>query len=141
MLQLIIKNGAPTQAETTQTPFNSLTGSAKIEQGVANNNDLLLESNSLRVSGHGTADLRNQQLDYHLNATALGSPFGSDVLDVQKKLGGYIPIKVSGTFNDLKILPDIQSATKEHLQEQVQKVLGKDLGNTLKKLNDFLGGH
>jgi AsmA protein len=142
-LQIFIKHGAPTEAQTNQTNFSSLTGTLQIEHGVASNDNLLLTSASLQVSGKGTADLRHQQLDYHLELTALGSPFGSDVLNAQQKLGGHIPVKVSGTFSDPKVVPDLQkaaeSAAKGELKEQVQKVLGKDVNETLKKLGNFLG--
>ncbi|MGB6977516.1 MAG: AsmA-like C-terminal region-containing protein, partial [Gammaproteobacteria bacterium] len=142
-LQLFIKHGAPTEAETNQTNFSSLTGTVQVEHGVASNNNLLLKSDSLQATGKGTADLRNRQLDYHLIITALGSPFGSDVLDAQQKLGGHIPIKISGPFRNPTIFPDLQEATqsvaKEQLKEQVKKFIGKDVNDTLKKLGNFLG--
>jgi AsmA protein len=141
-LQLVIKHGMPTQTETNQIHFTTLTGTLQIQHGVINNNDLSLKSDSLQVAGKGTVDLPQQHLDYRLNVTALGSPFGSDALEMQQKIGGHIPIKISGTFDNLKIFPDLEEVTKslgkEQLKEQVQKVIGKDVNDTLKKLGNFL---
>ncbi|QLH43236.1 MAG: AsmA family protein [Coxiellaceae bacterium] len=109
------------------TSFSSFTGTAVITNGIATNNDLSLKSNSLEMSGNGTANLIDQSFNYHLKVIALGSPFGRDVIDFQQRIGGSFPLLLTGNFNNPKILPDLstigQGLLKGEFRQKLEKLL------------------
>ena len=118
------------QATTESTNFASLTGNIVINNGIASNNDLLLQSTALRIAGQGNANLINQTINYNLAATALGSPFGRDVLDLQEQIGGKIPLRVSGTFSNPSIAPDLAVITADLLKGRARQQIEKHFGST-----------
>jgi AsmA protein len=127
-------------AADNETNFTTLTGTIVIANGIANNNDLLLQSTALKATGQGSANLINQSIDYGLKATALGSPFGRDILDLQQQIGGSIPIRISGNLSDPKIGPDYATIGGALFKKQVKQQIEKHLGNGLgKALENFLG--
>jgi AsmA protein len=129
--------GKPVQVKATKeekTVFKILSGSAVITNGVAQNNDLILETPSLRATGLGSADLSKEKLDYHLN--------GIRLKDEGKKCPW--PILVRGPFSNLSFTIDAEAflkckfgaeaekkkgELKEKLREKLEK---KDLGDFLK---------
>lgn len=133
-----LKGTPATTNATNQTNFSSLTGTVQIVNGIANNNDLLLKSSSLQVAGKGTANLINQTINYNLQATALGSPFGRDIINLQQQIGGNIPMSISGTFANPKINPDYSiiatALLKGQFRQQIEKHFGNNLNKTLKNL-------
>lgn len=140
---LFQKSEKNTEPDTMQTPFTSLTATIHINRGIASNNDLLLQSPALKVTGNGKANLVAQNIDYSLKATALGSPFGQDILDFQHQIGGNIPIKISGQLNHPKIGPDYSAVAvgtfKSKIQEQIEKHVGSNLSETIDSIKGLLG--
>jgi AsmA protein len=133
-----------TASSSDETKFVSLTGNILINNGIATNNDLLLQSTALRATGKGTANLVSQTIDYNLDATALGDPFGRDVLNVQEQIGGSIPLHVTGSFADPKINPNLTMITanllKGRARQEIEKHFGPQLNDVLnnKNVQNFL---
>ena len=100
---------------TQQTKFGNLTGSFDVVQGVVSNHDLLLQGPILQAKGSGQADLVNQRLDYQLIVT-------SSVLSSHR-----LPLKITGPFSHVTIVPDIQKIAQDQLKEQVTKAATKQL--------------
>jgi len=100
---------------TQQTQFGNLTGSVDVTQGVANNHDLLLQGPVLQAKGSGQADLVNQRVDYQLIVTS--SMLGSHNL----------PVKITGPFSHVSIMPDIQKIAQDELKAQAIKAAKKQL--------------
>ncbi len=152
-LALVNKQTPPSQPSDNQTPFGSLTGTFKIINGLVNNNDLLLQSQALNVSGKGSINLVNQQVHYQVASTAIQGQVDPKIYNLQEKIGGSIPIKISGTLASLKVYPDIEkiltnmatayvkqnaNKVKQAVDNQVQK-LGSQLQQGLQNgLNNLL---
>jgi AsmA protein len=129
---------APTD-EPNETDFAELTGTANIKNGLVSNNDLSLKSPLLRVSGEGTADLPSEQLDYLVNASIVESSRGQGGQDLADLRGVTIPVRISGSFADPSISPDLTAVLEERAKEEVQKHLDKEKGKVQEKLGDELG--
>lgn len=142
------KQPEPTQNGSNQTDFGSLTASFVIQQGKANNSDLLLQSPVVKMTGNGSIDLVKDQFNYKLLATVLGSGLDQQTKEVQDFIGGGVPLLVSGNFNHYKVTPDweilgravVKSAIKQHatelkvkVGEKLEKALGSEAGKKLKK--------
>jgi len=115
----VINKTAPTRQDTHQTPFNELSATLNIQQGVINNSDLIIRASQIDVTGKGTANLISQQLDYTISLQRLTS--GKDI----KPRGPALPISVTGSFGDPHIRPDLQAilitAVKDKLEEQLEQ--------------------
>jgi len=107
-----------------QTDFAELTGSAKINKGVVTNNDLSVKAPLLRVEGKGKVDLPAQSLDYLVTANIVETDEGQSGKEVQDLKGIPIPIKLSGTFDNIQWdykWSIVAKALKDKLKKEVKK--------------------
>lgn len=133
------KSGIPSDA-TNQTSFSNLSGDVQINNGIATNNNLIMQSPSLQLTGRGTINLIQKSLNYTLKATALGAPFGQDIIDLQQRIGGSFPIKISGNLSNPSIRADyVETASgllKNQFKQQIENHLGSNVSNFI---NGILG--
>ena len=118
---LIDKSAAPPRENTGHTPFEVFQTSAQIVNGVAETHDLTIASSVLKVSGQGRANLASKAIDFKLLAAVATAPARTT----------DIPLKVTGTYTDPTVRPDIEAAAKDQLKQKLQDVLKK---NGLEKL-------
>lgn len=113
----LIKGTAPQlqESQPPHTTFSQLSGNFNIISGVANTNDLLLQSPYFKVKGKGSADLVTQNLDMQLEATY------ADRADF------YVPITVTGAFASPTIRPNVEVFMKHLLKDAVEKQIDKQL--------------
>jgi AsmA protein len=119
----LLKHEVTPKNSGSDTPFDKFTGSFSINQGIVNNNDLVITSGRLRVNGKGELNLPQQQINYEVQAQPIladGSPEGI-----------AIPIRISGPLEHISISPILNQLTVDIIKE---KLKGK-LGDTLKKLD------
>jgi len=130
-LALVNKQPQPQQPANDETPFGSLTGSMQIQNGVVHNNDLLLTSTAMKITGTGYANLVNQQLNYQLETSANKDGVAPQIYALQQKIGGSIPIVMSGTFENFTVRPNIETI----LENLAAAYLTKDSGKIKKEFN------
>lgn len=123
-----------------KTEFTDLKASFKVNNGVAHNDDLLVKSQSLRVTGNGDIDIGNSSINYASRTTVAES--------VEVKSGSItVPVQVLGSFADLKFKVDYAAVVvdvakqkinskvedkKEELKQQLQEKLKGGLQNLFK---------
>ena len=109
------------------TAFAGLTATGVITNGVFVNNDLLAESELMKVEGKGTVNMVTEQIDYLLTiylAQYLERDQESGMVELADT---PIPYRVKGTFDKIE-----QSAALEKLLiNEGQKFLIKELGKQL----------
>ncbi len=141
----------PATKEVEKTDFSELSATTVIKNGLVSNNDFLMKSPFLRITGKGTANLVSEAIDYSVVTRVVGSGKGQGGEDFSELKGIDIPIKVSGTFSDMKFRPDLGGVLKakadqelqkqkEKLQEKATEKLDKVLPDKLKGLGGLLGG-
>ena len=112
-----------------QTPFEKLTGTLDIENGVVKNKDLLMLSPGFKVTGKGVlANLKKESIDYKL-LTSVDETRTTKDGDTYN-IGGYdLPIICEGKFDDIKSAcgPDYQGLFKEAVKRGVFKQIGESL--------------
>ena len=108
--------------ESDTTVFKSLTANVLVVNGVAQNNDLVLDGPNLRATGRGTADLARETLDYRLNAT---------VAEGAERRGTTVPVLVSGSFANPSFNVDFGALLKKEAEKQIEKELQKGLEKLL----------
>jgi AsmA protein len=127
-VNIITTQKLPTFKEGTGiTKFDSLTAIYVISNGIITNKDLLLTTPSYKVTGQGTVNLVSQKVDYLLNASTAAITINKQNLGLVQ-----IPIKISGTFNNLHYYPDTTQLLKSLTVGTIQNV-GKTISDTLQK--------
>src|SRR5690606_16279739 len=84
---------APEMNEANQTDFTAMSGTAKIANGVVQNNDLDLRSPLLRVGGEGSANLPQETIDYLVRASVVASLSGQGGKGLEQLKGVTVPIR------------------------------------------------
>jgi len=130
--------GKPASAdEPAKTDFAELLGSAVIKNGHITNNDLLMKSPLLRVTGKGWANLPKNNTDYTATVTVVGTLKGQDGASMEDLKGLPLPINVKGYLNSPKISLDGKAMAEALLKGKLGKGT-KDLEKNLKQ--NLLGG-
>jgi AsmA protein len=114
---LINHTAQPARSNPPRTKFDAVKMSAEITNGVAKTSDLTISSPILRVTGQGSANLVNKAIDFQMLASVLKSP-GATLAD--------IPLKITGTYVDPTIRPDVEALAKGQLKQKLQDVLKKN---------------
>ncbi|MBA4742940.1 MAG: AsmA family protein [Azoarcus sp.] len=138
---------APAADGPNQTDFTELSGTVRIADGIARNDDLDLRSPLLRVDGEGNANLPEESVDYVVRASVVASLSGQGGEGLEQLKGVTVPIRISGNLNDPSIRPDLESLVTDRVKQEAQKKLEEavqdkvapELQEGLKKgLGDFL---
>jgi AsmA protein len=109
--------------ESDSTVFKSLTANIQITNGIARNEDLVLDGTNLRATGRGSADLVHEKLDYRLKVT---------VADDRTSRGTTVPVIIGGSFTNPSYSVDFAELIKQEAQKQIEKQLQKGLEQLLK---------
>lgn len=119
--------------DAVKTDFSRFSGSFTIDRGTLTNPDLALKAPLLDTTGKGTVNIPQKTVDYRLRPTLVGSLEGEG--RTQQTSGGLtIPLRVTGTFDQLKFTPDAESAVEKLLTDPEGGI--KDLEKNVKGLRD-----
>jgi AsmA protein len=113
---LIDKSAAPARGSSNRTPFQAFKLSSQITNGVAETHDLTIASQALKVAGQGSANLATKGIDFKLLASVVTAPDRNT----------DIPLKVTGTYVDPTVRPDIEGLAKDQLKQKLQDILKKN---------------
>ena len=113
---LINRSPAPAGQSTGKTPFQAFKVSAQITNGIAETRDLTITSQVLKVAGQGSANLSSKAVDFKLLTSVMTAPARNT----------DIPLKVTGTYTDPTVRPDIEAVAKDQLKQKLQDVLKKN---------------
>jgi AsmA protein len=113
---LINRSPAPAGQSTGKTPFQAFKVSAQITNGIAETRDLTITSQVLKVAGQGNANLSSKAIDFKLLTSVMTAPARNT----------DIPLKVTGSYTDPTVRPDIEAVAKDQLKQKLQDVLKKN---------------
>jgi AsmA protein len=122
-------NAAPQQGTGSaeeKTDFSELTGTFKIVNGVAHNEDLAAKSPLLRLGGNGDINLGEDRLNYTAKATVVPTLQGQGGPELQAMKGLTLPVKLSGPFTAIGWKIDfagmVGDLAKQKIDEKKQEV-------------------
>ena len=130
----------PPSDEPVKTDFSELSATTVIKNGLVSNQDFLMKSPFLRVTGNGNANLVSEVVDYNVVTKVTGSGEGQGGEDLADLQGIDIPVKVSGTFSNMKYRPDLGGVMKAKAQQEVDKQKDKLKEKASEKLEKILPG-
>ncbi len=125
---------APKQEQPNRTDFALLRGSATVNNGLVKNDDLVMKSPLLRITGAGEVNLPKEAVDYTLTTKFVGSLEGQGGKGSKKLEGVSIPVHVGGTFSKLTYAPDLGSVMTDAAKKEVDKRVQKEKQKLEKKL-------
>lgn len=112
-----------------ETAFNTMSGTVTINNGVINNNDLLMDSASFTTKGNGDINLVNESIDYRLQTNIKQINQKDNLLNLY---GLAIPISITGNLSNPSVRLDKVVLAKEIAEKQLEKAAGK-VGDQLQK--------
>lgn len=117
---------------TQKTDFTELSASFAIKNGVARNEDLDAKSPLFRLGGSGDIDIPASSLNYLAKASIVASAEGQGGRERDRLAGLTVPVRLSGTFEDLKYEVDYRAmagaAAKSQVGEKIKDKLKGLLG-------------
>lgn len=122
---LINKEPAPAKPTSNTTQFGDVSGSANIVNGVASNNDFLIDAPGFRANGQGKIDLINQLINYSFNVRPLKAG----------NLNNYaLPLRINGSFDSPSVSLDTASLLQQVIKQQMRKNINQQGGKLLGRL-------
>lgn len=122
-----IKGQPSSGAEPARTDFAELSGSTQMTNGHIVNEDLLMKSPLLRITGKGWVNLPKNNLDYRTTANVVGTLKGQEGEDLQDLAGVPVPVYVKGSLDDPKFGLDTQALGEALLKSKVKDQLKDQL--------------
>lgn len=119
------------QNEPLKTDFSALQATLKLNKGTVSTNDLSIQSPLLRIHGEGKANYLQEDVDFLLRTSIVGSLSGQGGKDIDELRDITIPINISGKWAD----PKFKLVFDEVLKQKAQK----EIDRGLKKLDEKLG--
>jgi AsmA protein len=129
-----------TGSTAEKTDFSELSGSFRIANGVARNDDLSVKSPLLRVGGAGDVDLGAERLDYLAKVTVVSTLQGQGGPELQSLKGLTVPVRLSGPFTAIGWHIDFAGLAKEAAKEKIEEKKSEIKEKARKKLEEGLKG-
>ncbi len=137
--------------ENQQTDFSEIGGTALINNGVINNNDLNAMSPLFRITGQGMVDLPASKVDYTTVVSIVDTSKGQGGKSLEDLNRIPIPLRFKGDLTDPKIKLDLKAALtakqkqlvadkKAKLKKEAKESVEKEKEKVKEKLKDKLGG-
>ena len=125
---MLNNKSAPEKSQPPHTDFDRLTMRFRINGGLLNTNDLLIQAPDYKVTGQGSANLVSKQLNLLLSAYS------------NNDASFFVPIKITGAFADPSVKLDVAVMMQHTVKKAVKDVIEKQLEkfNVPQSLKDIL---
>ncbi|HEU4353877.1 MAG TPA: AsmA family protein [Burkholderiales bacterium] len=127
-----------------QTDFTELSASFAIKNGIAHNEDLDAKAPAFRLGGAGDINIPASTLDYVVKASLVATSQGQGGKERDDLAGLTVPVKLSGSFDDLKYQVDVRAlagqAAKSQVGGKVKEQIEQNRGKLEERIGDKLKG-
>ncbi|MGB7397175.1 MAG: AsmA family protein [Candidatus Macondimonas sp.] len=127
----------PGTAPEGSTEFTEIKAGVAMKGPIWRNDDLMLTSPLLRMSGKGQIDVSRQQLDFQVLATLLGTGIASGDRLLDNLIDTPVPIRIDGPWASPSVRPDLKAMAEAKARERLEKEKDK-LEEKLKEREDEL---
>jgi AsmA protein len=127
--------GETAAGNTQKTDFSELNASFAIKNGVAHNEDLEVKAPLFRLGGAGDINIVNSTLDYLAKASLVATSQGQGGKERDNLAGLTVPVRLSGSFDDLKYKVDFRGMAGQAAKSEVGEKLKDRLEERLKEEN------
>ena len=120
-------DGQSTGDKTQKTDFSELNATFTIKNGVAHNEDLDVKAPLFRLGGGGDINIADSSLNYLAKASIVATSQGQGGRERDNLAGLTVPVRLAGTFDDLKYDVDYRglagAAAKSQVGEKIKERL------------------
>jgi AsmA protein len=117
-----------------KTDFSEMKASFAIKNGVAHNEDLAIKAPLFRITGSGDIDIGNEKINYLAKPTVVATLKGQGGAELEALNGMTIPVKITGSFADLRYAPDFAAIGTALAQRNLLGNVAGGKGDTVQKL-------
>jgi AsmA protein len=139
-----LKGDEPPQTGTgstaEKTDFSEMTGSFKIVNGVARNEDLDVKSPLIRVNGSGAIDLGEERVDYLAKTTVVSTLKGQGGPEMEALKGLTVPVRLSGPFTAIGWRIDFAGLASEMAKQKIDEKKDEVKAKVQDRLREELKG-
>jgi AsmA protein len=128
-----------TASTDEKTDFSELSGSFRIANGIAHNEDLTIKSPLVRVSGSGDINIGEDRLDYLARTTVVATLQGQGGPELQALKGLTVPVRLSGPFNAIGWRVDFAGMASELAKQKLDEEKAKVRDQLKDRLKGLLG--
>lgn len=128
-----------TASTDEKTDFSELSGSFRIANGIAHNEDLTIKSPLVRVSGSGDINIGEDRLDYLARTTVVATLQGQGGPELQALKGLTVPVRLSGPFNAIGWRVDFAGMASELAKQKLDAEKAKVRDQLKDRLKGLLG--
>ncbi|KQB10426.1 AsmA family protein [Vibrio metoecus] len=125
-----------------KTDFSAMTTTLKLNKGEVTTNDLNMQSPLLRIHGEGKANYLQQNVDFLVRTSIVGTLEGQGGKSLDELRDVTIPINISGAWSDPKfrlVFDDVlKQKAKKEVDRGVEKLTDKIKNEDTKKAVDGL---
>jgi len=141
--QAALGRTSPATGQTSgSTDFAEASASATISNGIATNKDLSIKAPLFRLEGSGTVNIPESRLDYSTRVAIVETSHGQDGAELAGLRGLTVPLRISGTFDQLSYRIDMAALAAElakgraadALRGPIDQLLGPGMTDKLKGL-------
>ncbi|MDQ6960770.1 MAG: AsmA family protein, partial [Mariprofundaceae bacterium] len=122
-----------------QTDFSQFSGSFKVRNGVASNDDLFMASPLFRLTGYGQVNLVAKNMDYHVKPRLVGSLAGQGDTEAARK-GLVIPLRITGPLDAPRVKVEMDIKTLMGNVGNIKGILKGGKGGLKGILKEMLKG-
>jgi AsmA protein len=123
-----------------QTDFTELSASFTIKNGIAHNEDLDAKAPAFRLGGAGDINIPASSLDYVVKASIVATSRGQGGRERDNLAGLTVPVKLSGSFDDLKYQVDMRGMAGAAAKSQAGARIKEEIEQNKGRLEERLGG-
>ena len=119
-----------------RTPFSSIAATGVVEDGLLTNQDLRAALQYLSLSGAGTVNLLNDEMNFDLIAQFPDSSAFADAPELENLADAQLPLTVTGTLAEPSIRPDFAALVRERAQQEVQDAVEERVEEEREEIRD-----
>ncbi|GAB3541546.1 hypothetical protein GCM10027343_12180 [Noviherbaspirillum agri] len=132
-----------TSTANEKTDFSEMTGSFRITNGVARNDDLNIKSPLIRIGGSGEVNLGEDRLDYLAKTTVVSTLKGQGGPELESLKGLTVPVRLTGPYTAIAWHVDFagmaSAMAKQKVDEKKEEVKAKVQEKLQERLKGLLG--
>ena len=128
--------------KTQKTDFTELSASFTLKNGIAHNDDLDAKAPLFRLGGAGDINIPESSLNYLVKAAIVATSKGQGGRERDDVAGLTVPVRLTGTFDNLKYEVDYKGLAGAAAKSQVGEKIRERLEEQVKddKIKDKLKG-
>ena len=122
-----------------QTDFSELSASFTIKNGIAHNEDLDAKAPLFRLGGSGDINIPESTLNYVVKAAIVASAEGQGGRERDNLAGLTVPVRLHGSFDDLKYDVDLRAMAGDAAKSQVGERVKEQIESRKDKIEERIG--